>query len=62
MDFAIPADLEAYLAEALLEGAESLASPGLLRELKEAALEKLAADVPKYPALGQAWAKWVGED
>jgi aminoglycoside phosphotransferase (APT) family kinase protein len=53
---------EPDLAEALLEGAESLASPGLLRELKEAALEKLAADVPKYPALGQAWAKWVGED
>jgi hypothetical protein len=33
----------------------------LLRELKEAALEKLTADVPKYPALEAAWKKWTGD-
>jgi len=57
-----PRASEPDLAAAILSGEETLASPGLLRELKEAALEKLAADVPRYPALEAAWEKWVGEE
>lgn len=57
-----PRVTEPDLAEAILAGSETLASPGLLRELKEAALEKLAADVPRYPALEAAWAQWAGEE
>jgi hypothetical protein len=61
-DTIVPRITERELAQAILEGDETLASPGLLREMKEAALEKLTADVPKYPALEAAWAKWVGEE
>lgn len=61
-DAIMPRVTEADLAQAILAGEESLASPGLLAELKEAALEKLAADIPKYPALEAAWTQWVGEE
>ena len=57
-----PRVTEPDLAQAILDGAETLASPGLLREMKEAALEKVSADVPKYPALAVATKKWTGED
>jgi hypothetical protein len=53
---------DADLADEILGGGAGLDEPGLLAELKTAALEKLAADVPKYPALEAAWEKWVGED
>jgi hypothetical protein len=50
------------LAEALLAGREGLATPGLLARLKRLALAKLAADVPKYPALEAARQRWTGEE
>ncbi|MBO6527981.1 MAG: phosphotransferase family protein [Erythrobacter sp.] len=50
------------LACELLEGGRSLATPGLLAMLRRTALDKLAADVPKYPMLALARAKWTGED
>ncbi|MBD2842889.1 phosphotransferase [Erythrobacter rubeus] len=61
-DAIVPRVAEPDLAQAILDGDETLASPRLLVELKEAALEKLTADVPKYPALEASWAKWVGEN
>ncbi len=60
---AIPADGDdELLAQQLLAGERSLATPGLLAMLRRAALDKLAADVPKYPMLARARAKWTGED
>jgi aminoglycoside phosphotransferase (APT) family kinase protein len=50
------------LACELLEGGRSLATSGLLAMLRRTALDKLAADVPKYPMLALARAKWTGED
>lgn len=57
----LPASRDLLLAEALLAGEKSLASPHLLAELKAMAIEKLSADVPKYPALRAARQKWIGE-
>ncbi|WP_390547875.1 phosphotransferase family protein [Qipengyuania sp. MTN3-11] len=51
----------APLAASLLHGEMSLATPGLLAQLRRTALDKLAADVPKYPMLARARAKWTGE-
>lgn len=48
------------LADALLSGAKTLAEPGLLAELRRAALEKLAIDSPKYAALARARTLWGG--
>ena len=53
---------DAAFAQALLAGELDLASPGLLAELRGAALAKLSADVPKYPSLAVARRKWLGED
>ena len=50
------------LAQELLEGERSLATPGLLAMLRRNALDKLGADVPKYPMLALAHAKWTGEE
>lgn len=50
------------LASALLTGERDLSEPALLAGLKRSALDKLAADVPKYPALAAARKKWIGED
>lgn len=50
------------LARALLDGERNLAEPGLLALLRRSALDKLAADIPKYPALAVAREKWTGED
>ncbi|MFN4039261.1 MAG: phosphotransferase [Erythrobacter sp.] len=49
------------LAEDLLAGSKTLATPKLLAELKGLALMKLAVDIPKYPALAYARKKWTGE-
>ena len=46
------------LADDLLAGRASLATPGLLAQLRRAALTKLAADQPKYPSLALAREKW----
>ena len=48
-------------ADSILVGERSLATPGLLADLRQQALEKLSADVPKYPALAVARRKWIGE-
>lgn len=53
---------DGMLSEALLTGTKDLSSPGLLADLKHRALGKLAADIPKYPALAVARKKWTGED
>ncbi|EAQ28862.1 Tyrosine protein kinase:Aminoglycoside phosphotransferase [Erythrobacter sp. NAP1] len=49
-------------AQDILAGESTLASKGLLRHLRATAIEKLSADVPKYPALRAARKKWLGED
>jgi aminoglycoside phosphotransferase (APT) family kinase protein len=46
------------LSDDLLSGRKSLATPGLLAQLKSQSLAKLAADQPKYSALAAATLKW----
>lgn len=46
------------LADELLDGRKSLATPGLLAHLKTQSLAKLAVDQPKYSALAAATKKW----
>jgi hypothetical protein len=46
------------LSDDLLTGRKSLATPGLLAQLKAQSLAKLAADQPKYSALAVAKQKW----
>lgn len=53
-----PAVHDKALADDLLAGRQTLATPGLLAKLKKAALAKLAADQPKYSALAAAIKKW----
>jgi aminoglycoside phosphotransferase (APT) family kinase protein len=50
------------LAADILSGAVSLGSDGLLARLRRDVLDKLAVDVPKYPALAHARKKWTGEN
>jgi hypothetical protein len=46
------------LAEALLAGEMTVATPGLLPRLRRMALDKLTNDVPKYAALAKARSLW----
>jgi aminoglycoside phosphotransferase (APT) family kinase protein len=46
------------LADDILNGRQSLATPGLLASLRARALSTLCADMPKYPALAAARAQW----
>ena len=46
------------LADGLLAGRASLATPGMLAHLRASALTKLAADQPKYPSLALARETW----
>lgn len=55
-----PVAADAELAADLISGKASLATPGLLARLRRMALDKLSADMPKYPALAAARAKWEG--
>jgi aminoglycoside phosphotransferase (APT) family kinase protein len=55
-----PCASDAALAADLLRGKADLATPGLLARLRRMALGKLAADMPKYPALALARAQWEG--
>ena len=48
------------LSDAILAGTATLATPGLLARLRRMALDKLSADMPKYPALATARAQWEG--
>ncbi|MGQ7830656.1 phosphotransferase [Altererythrobacter sp. Z27] len=62
-DYAAKVDpVDAPLARALLDGTRTLAEPGLLAQLRRSALDKLAVDMPKYPALAVARRQWTGED
>lgn len=60
-DFILPKQDDIPLVDEILAGEATIASPGLLADMKSRALEKLSADVPKYPALRAARAKWIGE-
>ena len=53
-----PATSDAALARAIMAGEVGLATPGLLADLKRRALATLACDMPKYPALAVARARW----
>lgn len=55
-----PVATDQALADDLLQGRADLATPGLLARLRRMALGKLTADMPKYPALALARAKWEG--
>lgn len=55
-----PTASDPALAADLLSGKADLATPGILARLRRMALDKLAADMPKYPALAMARAKWEG--
>mgnify|MGYP000656216884 CR=1 FL=1 len=55
-----PMATDAALSADLMSGKADLATPGLLARLRRMALNKLAADMPKYPALAAARAKWEG--
>jgi len=53
-----PSPHDKTLSEAILGKRTSLNEPGLLATLRRRALDALAADMPKYPALGQARTLW----
>jgi aminoglycoside phosphotransferase (APT) family kinase protein len=53
-----PVATDAALAAQIMAGEADLATPGLLAQLRRMALNKLSADMPKYPALAAARAKW----
>lgn len=55
-----PVATDAALSADLLAGKADLSTPGLLARLRRMALDKLSADMPKYPALAAARAKWEG--
>ena len=55
-----PVATDAALSADLLAGRADLATPGVLARLRRKALDKLAADMPKYSALAEARAKWEG--
>ncbi len=57
-----PAACDASLSADLMAGKASLTTPGLLARLRRMVLEKLAADMPKYPALEIARHNWEGTD
>ena len=52
-----PADR--VLAQDILAGRASLATPGLLADLRARALATIAADMPRYPAHAPALARWT---
>ena len=54
-----PTATDKTLADTILTGETTLATPGLLARLRAAALAKLAADSPKYPSLSVARERWT---
>ncbi len=54
----LPLGTDEETAKAFLSGVLSLDEPGQLQSLREQALQKTMADVPKYPALAVALKKW----
>lgn len=55
-----PQATDAALSAELIAGNADLATPGLLAGLRRMTLDKLAADMPKYPGLAIARARWEG--
>ncbi len=55
-----PSASDPALAADLLSGSADLTTPGLLARLRRMTLDKLTADMPKYPALAIARARWEG--
>ena len=55
-----PLATDAALAADLMQGKVDLATPGILATLRRMALDKLTADMPKYPSLALARAQWEG--
>lgn len=55
-----PSARDKAVADAILSGDATLATPGLLARLRAAALAKLAVDSPKYPSLAIARETWQG--
>ena len=53
---------DAQLARDLIDGQVTLAQPGLLAALRRNTLDKLAVDMPKYPALAIARKTWTKEE
>lgn len=56
----LPVASNPALAADLMTGRVNLATPGMLARLRRLALDKLASDMPKYPALEVARANWEG--
>jgi aminoglycoside phosphotransferase (APT) family kinase protein len=55
-----PCAADPELSADLMSGKVDLATPGILARLRRSALDKLTADMPKYPALATARARWEG--
>ena len=55
-----PSASDPALAADLLSGKADLATPGVLARLRRMTLDKLTADMPKYPALAIVRARWEG--
>lgn len=58
----LPVEHDLLLSGEILAGEKSLQSSGTLADLRSRALQKLSADVPKYPSLAIARKKWTGEE
>ena len=50
------------LADDILDGKQSLETPGVLGRMRQAILEKITVDMPKYPSLQLALEKWVNPE
>ena len=57
----LPAMTDRELAQDLLSGSREIDAP-LMERLRHDAMEKLAADMPKYPSLAVARKRWTGKD
>lgn len=55
-----PSATDAALSADLMQGKADLATPGVLARLRRMTLDKLTADMPKYPSLALARAQWEG--
>ncbi|MEY4951660.1 MAG: hypothetical protein RL299_84, partial [Pseudomonadota bacterium] len=55
-----PSATDAALSAELISGKADLATPGILATLRRMTLDKLTADMPKYPSLAMARAQWEG--
>ncbi|MEY4056574.1 MAG: hypothetical protein RL519_1909, partial [Pseudomonadota bacterium] len=55
-----PVATDPALTAEIMAGRADLTTPGLLARLRRMALDKLSADMPKYPALATARAQWEG--